>query len=124
MHTINGDGHRIEVIDVTHRSNGIKEVTFVDRSNFRVWTEVVAVSSVADCRDGAFLAPLAPAHHQRTSIPVEFPVAERQTLSCSTINAQVDAPGFVQADHHMSSVYKLKNARSTENMDAVMQDVT
>ena len=121
MHTINGDGHRIEVIDVTHRSNGIKEVTFVDRSNFRVWTEVVAVSSVADCRDGAFAAPLAPPHHQRTSIPVEFPVAERQTLSCSNINAQVDAMDIVQVDHHFSRVYKLKNPRSTGEKDTVIQ---
>ncbi len=41
MRTINGDGHVIEAIDVTHRSDGMTEVTFVDRSNDKVWTENV-----------------------------------------------------------------------------------
>ena len=41
MRTINGEGHLIEVIDVTHRSDGMTEVTFVDRSNDKVWTEDV-----------------------------------------------------------------------------------
>ena len=41
MRTINGDGHVIEVIDVTHRTDGMTKVTFVDRSNDKVWTEDV-----------------------------------------------------------------------------------
>jgi hypothetical protein len=41
VRTINGDGHLIELIDVTHRSDGMTEVTFVDRNNDKVWTEDV-----------------------------------------------------------------------------------
>ncbi len=51
MRTINGDGHVIEVIDVTHRSDGMTEVTFVDRSNDKVWTE-----NVIETRDFSVLA--------------------------------------------------------------------
>jgi hypothetical protein len=42
MRTINGDGHLIEVIDVTHRSDGMTEVAFVGRINDEVWTEGVS----------------------------------------------------------------------------------
>jgi hypothetical protein len=121
MHTINGDGHRIEVIDVTHRSNGMREVTFMDRSNNKVWSEVVVLSLVTGCPERSLPAPLAPLHHRKPSIPVGFPVAEQQTPSCPRIKIQVDAPSFVQADQHFSRVYKLKNARSTEEKDTVIQ---
>lgn len=124
MHTINGDGHRIEVIDVTHRTNGMREVTFMDRSNNKVWTEVVALSLVTGCPDRSLPAPLAPLHHRKPSIPVEFPVAERQTPSCPTTKIHVDTPGCGQVDQHFSRVHKLKNARSTREMDAVIQDVS
>ena len=48
MHTFNGDGHVIEVVDVTRRSDGVTEVTFVDRNTDRVWREDLGEAVLPD----------------------------------------------------------------------------